>query len=341
MKKIKKIFGILIGSIIGIILITGFILFQAIPNPHIYLNISDNFIKAEKLCLAELFTKKGIKKNTVQNLKRVYGNLSMKGLDDQLNMEYGYLYSQYSWIKYKKKELDEAEKYISKALEYKKLAFQLSPADVIRFGIINYEMGNKQVGWDNILKALLEDATIENSDKDINVVVNQIVKEQAKLKISLAEYLEKIRYENAELLPDLPVIIGDTVKTTLHGFIGEVVMIMFFSPTCGSCRQELEGIRKQIKPDDKGVKYIFILNQPQKLRQAYQLLGYFNFQNPTLVMLNNINAYDIIKAEPTTWMVNKQGKIVYRHVGYHQGDEVIYLNEIEKLKKYETATDRR
>jgi len=56
-----KIFGVLIGSIIGITLIIGLIFIQIIHNPHIYLNIADSFIKTEKLDLAELLIKKGIK----------------------------------------------------------------------------------------------------------------------------------------------------------------------------------------------------------------------------------------------------------------------------------------
>ena len=156
MKKFLKIFSILIGSIIGFILIAGFILFQAISNPHIYLNMSYSFMQLDKLYLAELTTKRGIKKNTIKNLRKVYRNLSAKDLEKQLNMEYGHLYSQYSWIKYKKKDLNEAEDYIQKAIQYKKLSFQLSPVDWIRSGIILYKTGKKEIGWDNILKALLK-----------------------------------------------------------------------------------------------------------------------------------------------------------------------------------------
>ena len=108
---------------------------------------------------------------------------------------------------------------------------------------------------------------------------DQTLYKQIDLKISLDEYLEKIRYENAEILPDLPVIISDTIKTTLHDFIGEIMIIMFFSPGCGSCKQELRGINQLIKSDDKGIRYIFILNKPQKLRQAYQLFRYYNYKN--------------------------------------------------------------
>ena len=79
---------------------------------------------------------------------------------------------------------------------------------------------------------------------------------------------------------------------------------------------------------------IFILNQPQRIEQAYQLLKDLNYKNPILAVLYQMNAYEIIKAEPTTWIISKQGKIIYKHVGYQRGDENIYLSEIEKLKKY-------
>ena len=328
---IKK-FCILIGSIIGITLIIGLTFIQIIHNPHIYLNIADSFIKNEKLDLAELLTKKGIKINSIKNLQKVYSNLTMTGLKQQLNMEYGHLYSQYSWIKYKKGDINEAEYYIQKAIEYKKLSFQLSPVDWIRFGIINYKIGNKQIGWDNILKALLEDSNIENTDPAIILAINQIVKKQIDSNISLDKYLEKIRYENAEMTPNLSIIISDTIKISLHDFIGEIFIVTFFSPTCGSCRQELTNINKLFK--NVRTRMIFILNQPQRLEQAYQLLKDLNYKNPILAVLYQMNAYEIIKAEPTTWIISKQGKIIYKHVGYQQGDENIYLSEIEKLKKY-------
>jgi tetratricopeptide (TPR) repeat protein len=332
LKKLIKNFGILIGSIIGITLIIGLIFIQTIRNPHIYLNIADSFIKTEKLGFAEFFTKKGIKINTIKNLLKVHNNLTMSGLEQQLNMEYGHLYSQYSWIKYKKRDLNEAENYIQKAIQYKKLSFQLSPIDWIRFGIINYEIGNKQVGWDNILKALLEDTNIENTDPAIIIAINHIVKEQIDSNISFDKYLEKIRYENAQMVPDLSIIISDTVKTSLHNFIGEIFVVTFFSPTCGSCRQELTNINKLFK--NLSTRLIFILNQPQRTEQAYQLLKDLNYKNPTLAVLNQMNAYEIIKAEPTTWIISKQGKVIYKHVGYQRGDENIYLYEIEKLEKY-------
>jgi len=134
------------------------------------------------------------------------------------------------------------------------------------------------------------------------------------------------------MAPNLSIIISDTVKTSLHDFIGEIFIVTFFSPTCGSCRQELTNINKLFK--NVSTRMIFILNQPRRIEQAYQLLKDLNYKNPTLAVLNQMNAYEIIKAEPTTWIISKQGKVIYKHVGYQQGDENLYLSEIEKLKKY-------
>ena len=333
MKKLIRKLGIVIGSIFGIILAIGLLIIQTLHNPHICLNIAESFIKTEKLDLAELFTKKGIKVNSIKNLQKVHSNLTMVGLEQQLNMEYGHLYSQYSWIKYKRKDLYEAEYLIQEAIQYKKLSFQLNPSDLIRSGIINYEVGNKQFGWDNILQALLEDANIENTDPTTKAAIRRIVNEQVDTKVDVDDYLAKIRYENAEMVPNLSIIISDTIQMSLHDFIGNNFMVVFFNPGCGSCRQELKNISHLFQQDDAPFQHVFILNQPQTIKQAYQLLRRYDYKNPKLAILNNLNAYDLIHSEPTTWIVNKQGKIIYKHVGYQKGDDETYWNEIIEIEK--------
>jgi thiol-disulfide isomerase/thioredoxin len=159
------------------------------------------------------------------------------------------------------------------------------------------------------------------------------VNEQIDNKADVDDYLAKIRYENAEMVPNLSIIISDTIKISVHDFIGHNFMVVFFNPGCGSCRQELKNINQLFQQDDAQLKHIFILNQPQTIKQAYQLLSRYDYKNPTLAILSNLNAYDLIQSEPTTWIINKQGKIIYKHVGYQKGDEETYLNEIIEIKK--------
>lgn len=313
----------------------GFILFQRINNPHLCKNIADSFINHDNILLAEIFVKKGIKENTLENIKRTYHDMHQDHLEHRLNSEYGWLYSQYSWIKYKKKKLNEANNYIQKALEYKDISMKAEPIDWIRFGIINYETGNKETGWNSILKALLEDSYIENKDSGIKLAITKIVKERTTINTDLDDYLEKIRYENAEVIPNMDIIISDSIKSNMHDFIGKTLIVMYFSPACGSCRQELSNIF-DLYEQQKGTntKFIFILNQPKRMEQAKNLFNSYNIKSPTIAILDNTNAYDLIKAEPTTWIVNKEGKIIYKHVGYQQGDEKVYSDEIDKLAEY-------
>jgi len=41
----------------------------------------------------------------------------------------------------------------------------------------------------------------------------------------------------------------------------------------------------------------------------------------------------LIAVEPTIWIVEQNGKIIYKHIGYRQGDEILYEKEVEKLIK--------
>lgn len=299
------------------LIIVIIVAFNTIKNPHLFFNISNILISGNNLSLAELFTKKGIEINTIENLRKVHGNKSQKRLKHQMKLEYGNLYSQAAWINYKKQELNDAENFIQKAIEYKDSSIQPDPLDWIRFGIINYAIGNKDIGWKKILDALIENTDIENTDPSLKLAINNIFKERSNLYLSLEKYLEKVRYENAEVIPNLSITVSDTLNKSLHDLIAEVFVVTFFSPTCGSCRQELTNINKVFK--NRSTRLIFILNQPQRIEQAYELLKDLNYKNKTLAALNHINTYDIITAEPTTWIISRQGKVIYKHVAYQQG----------------------
>ena len=331
MKKLIKKFSLIIVIIIGIILISGLILIQSINDPHKYLNISDKFLKNEKLSTAKYFTKKGLKNNTVDNLIKVHGKKSEKRLRHQQNLEYGNLYSQYAWIHYANNEFDDAKTYIQKALIYKDSINQVEPLDWIRYGLIFYEIGEKEIGWEYIKNALIEDTNIEKKDSLINKSIIQIVEEKKGDSISVNMFLEKIRYDYADTIPNINLIIRDTIETNLIDCIDKYLVVIFFNPNCGSCRQELSSLDNLFRQIDFDPNIFFILNQPKTLEQAKGLFKDYKFKNPKIAILKNMNAYDIIWAEPTTWIINQEGKTIYKHIGFQQGDENKYLTEINNI----------
>jgi thiol-disulfide isomerase/thioredoxin len=331
MKKLIKKFSIIFGIIIGIILISGLVLIQSINDPHKCLNISDKFLKNEKITIAKYFTEKGLKNNTVANLIKVHGKKSEKRLRYQQNLEYGNLYSQYAWIHFITNEFDDAKTNIQKALIYKDSVNYIEPLDWIRYGLIFYEIGEKETGWEYIKNALIEDTNIEHKDSLINKSIFKIIEEKKDDLISVNMFLEKIRYDYADTIPNINLIIKDTIETNLIDCIDEYLVVIFFNPNCGSCRQELSSFDNLLKQIDFNPNILFILNQPETLTQAKDLFKDYKFKNPNIAILKNTNAYDLIWAEPTTWIINQKGKIIYKHIGFQSGDENKYLTEIKKI----------
>lgn len=298
------------------------------------MNISDKFLEQNKLLLAELFTEKGMRINTPDNLQKVHGDKAPGQLDFQMNLENGYLFSQYAWIKYRKKELEEAGYYIREAMRYKEMSAKPDPVDIIRAGIISYRTGNRETGWSSILEALVEDSGIENKDPAIRSALEEIIKDRTTMQTDVNDYLEVLRYENAETLPDIDLCFQDSITGNMHDFIGRDLIVIFFNPACGSCQQELSAVADLLlrQPGCRN-DFIFILNQPEKYEQARSLLDDYQFKDPIMATLKDRNAYDLIMAEPCTWIINEEGKILYKHVGYRQGDETIYLDEIVALRE--------
>ncbi len=53
------------------------------------------------------------------------------------------------------------------------------------------------------------------------------MKERKTINTNLYDYLEETRYENAEAIPNLDIIISDSLKGNLHDFIGKTLIVIF------------------------------------------------------------------------------------------------------------------
>jgi hypothetical protein len=92
------------------------------------------------------------------------------------------------------------------------------------------------------------------------------------------DYLEVLRYENAETLPDADLCFQDSITGNMHDFIGRDLIVILFNPACGSCRQELSAVADLFlrQPGCRN-DFIFILNQPERYEQARSLLDGYEF----------------------------------------------------------------
>jgi hypothetical protein len=65
--------------------------------------------------------------------------------------------------------------------------------------------------------------------------------------------------------------------------------------------------------------------------ESIELLKKYGYKNVPIFTVKSGSAWDYIKGEPTTWIINRDGKFAYRHLGYKSGIEEIYRQELNKL----------
>jgi len=330
---------ILITILIAIlILVTGVTiwyfstLFPSDHDPHTYFN---HAIRAENLHLSfleEYFIKRGLEKNTIENLQRAHPNWA-EGYERQQKLEFGWLYSQYAYVLMKKAKFDLALLKIKEAVKYRSEIGQLNDDDYLRLGILEYLEEDKGKGWENFCKALLMDSQIEHRNPTYTSLIHKIIKDHHGENTDIEQFITNYRIQNAKILPELPLVTLDNKEVNLAEQKGKVIFINFFSTYCGSCRHEISNLKnfykKYLANDD--VYMIFILNELKRNEKAKELLESNEIKNANLVLYKGGSVYDLIPAEPTTWIVGQSGKIIYRHIGYRQGDEVLYEKEVEKL----------
>ncbi len=122
---------------------------------------------------------------------------------------------------------------------------------------------------------------------------------------------------------------GETVK--LSDYQGRVVIVDFWATWCPPCREEIPHfVELQQRYGDRGLTVIGIsVDQggPQVVRSFAQEQGI----NYPLVMADARVAGDYggIRGIPTTFVIDRQGRIVKKYVGYQ--DKSVFERDIEAL----------
>jgi peroxiredoxin len=132
--------------------------------------------------------------------------------------------------------------------------------------------------------------------------------------------------EKGSQAPDFSL--ADTAGTTvtLSQMQGKVVLINFFTIWCQPCRHEMPDLNAIYKENkDKGLNMVGIClgADPNQLKVLVKQL---NLDYPVLVGTDKVNKdYGEIVAVPTTFIIDKQGKIAEKTVGARKKDEFLQM----------------
>ncbi len=118
---------------------------------------------------------------------------------------------------------------------------------------------------------------------------------------------------------------------------GKVTVISFWATWCSPCKKELENMTDLL--DDWGKKYNMqlIAISIDDSRNLMKVKPYVDGKKWKFTVLSDVNSdtrrtlnYPSV---PYTLLVDKDGKIVYKHIGYQEGDEFVLEDQLKKLVK--------
>jgi cytochrome c biogenesis protein CcmG, thiol:disulfide interchange protein DsbE len=142
-------------------------------------------------------------------------------------------------------------------------------------------------------------------------------------------------------LPDVAVktLEGETVNMRDFATNGKVTVLCFWATWCGPCKRELNTIA-EIYPEwleKYDVELLAItLDTVQRLGKAKSESSQWDF---TILSDSNQDLQRALGFQnpPQTYVVDKNGHIVYEHTGYAPGDEVALEEAVKKANEGSAA----
>lgn len=118
---------------------------------------------------------------------------------------------------------------------------------------------------------------------------------------------------------------------------GKVTVYSFWATWCVPCKQEINNIKTKLEGWKKEADFDFIAISIDDARYLTQIKTYTKAKGWTFPVYHDangdlkqsLNFQDI----PFAMIVDKDGKIVYRHPGYQEGGEDQLFDEIKKYAK--------
>ncbi|MCD4690724.1 redoxin domain-containing protein [bacterium] len=147
---------------------------------------------------------------------------------------------------------------------------------------------------------------------------------------TLDELVAECRYCGVEAAPDF-ALTGDAGNVGLSDCAGAILVLNFWGAGCGPCRVELPRLAElSTMFEGRAVRFISITSGPDG-DAAQRALAEAGVAYETFFMCSEtFDAYDVA-AIPTTVIIDHEGRAMYRHLGFRDGNEVGFAAEIELL----------
>lgn len=169
-------------------------------------------------------------------------------------------------------------------------------------------------------EAVAQEVTTEEVKAETEPAAEPIAEPAAEQKSAEDDVEATTLIHVGDMAPDFTVTMLDGREIKLSDLRGNVVMVCFWATWCPPCRQELAHLQEGVIDQFKGEKLVVLPISRGEKRDVVE--KFITDNNYTFgVGLDSDRAiYDLYASNyiPRTFIVNKQGKVVYRTAGYDE-----------------------
>ena len=139
----------------------------------------------------------------------------------------------------------------------------------------------------------------------------------------------------------LPVLLSAALFSSAHAassdlnldaYKGKVVYIDFWATWCGPCKQSFPWMKAMHEKYNKEGLVILAVNVDQEKKKADDFLKEFTPDFPVIFDSTGTLATQFkVQTMPSSYMLDREGKPRFRHLGFHDGKRNVYEKEIRDL----------
>lgn len=138
-------------------------------------------------------------------------------------------------------------------------------------------------------------------------------------------------------LPDVEVktINGEPFNTKSIDNDGKPIIMTFWATWCKPCMKEHDAINEVYEEwvDETGVKlYAISIDNARSSKRVLPTVNGKGWEFDVLLDSNgDLKRAMNVNIPPHTFIINGNGDVVWQHIGYLEGDEIEYIEIVEKL----------
>ena len=152
-----------------------------------------------------------------------------------------------------------------------------------------------------------------------------------KSSLNTTKQTSKISYENQPIAPTFTGInILTNKKVSLKDYNGKIIILDFWATWCPPCRAEIPHFVDIQNKYKDSVQIIGISLETNRQDRVREFADQYGINYPIIMATREIvNNYGNIKAIPTTFIIDNNGKIVQKYVGFRRKE--VFINDIKRL----------